>query len=153
MTETKEFSIQTATLSDLTQLRELEKICFDRDAWPFIELIAALTLPGLVRFKIDFDGRMVAFIGGDAHRTENVGWITTIGVRPEFRHMGLATQLITTCEKEMGTPVVRLSVRRANLSAQRLYDDLGYHFAEVWEGYYEDGEDALVMEKMITSVS
>lgn len=153
MTDTQNHSIQTATLSDLSQLRELEKLCFDRDAWPFIELIAALTLPGLVRLKIDIDGKMAAFIGGDTHRTENVGWITTIGVRPEFRHMGLATRLITACEQEMGMPVVRLSVRRSNLYAQRLYVDLGYRFIDVWEGYYEDGEDALVMEKSMTSVS
>lgn len=147
------YSIENATLSDLSQLRELEKLCFDKDAWPLIELIAALALPGLVRLKIDINGRMAGFIGGDAHRTDDVGWITTVGVRPELRHLGLGTQLIAACEREMQMPRVRLSVRRSNMSAQRLYADLGYHHIDVWNGYYEDGEDALIMEKILTSVS
>ena len=60
-----ELNIVTATLSDLNQVRELEKLCFDKDAWPLIELVAVLILPGLVRLKVDMDGRMAGFIGGD----------------------------------------------------------------------------------------
>ncbi len=44
---------------------------------------------------------------------------------------------------------VRLSVRRSNFGAQHLYNGLGYHHVGVWEKYYEDGEDALIMEKVI----
>jgi ribosomal-protein-alanine N-acetyltransferase len=119
--EKQNYLIETASLSDLNQLRELEKICFDKDAWPIIELVAVLILPGLVRLKIDIDGKMAAFIGGDPHRNENIGWITTVGVRPEFRRLGLATQLISACEDAMQLPSVRLSVRRSNFGAQHLY--------------------------------
>jgi ribosomal protein S18 acetylase RimI-like enzyme len=153
MTDTTPVNIEIATLSDLNRLKELEKICFDKDAWPLIELIAALALPGMVRLKIDLGEKMAAFIGGDAHRTDNVGWITTVGVRPEYRRLGLATRLIDACEREMHMPLVRLSVRRSNMEAQRLYVDLGYRHIDVWKEYYEDGEDALIMEKIITSVS
>jgi ribosomal protein S18 acetylase RimI-like enzyme len=149
MTDQSKYQIQTATLSDLNQLRELEKICFEKDAWPIIELVAVLILPGLVRYKIDIDGRMAGFIGGDAHRTEGIGWITTVGVRPEYRRLGLATQLLSACENEMKMPIVRLSVRRSNYGAQRLYTDLGYRHIDVWSRYYDDGEDALIMEKII----
>jgi ribosomal protein S18 acetylase RimI-like enzyme len=153
MTDTPDFHIEPATLSDLNQLRELEKVCFEKDAWPLIELIAALALPGMVRLKIDINGKMAAFIGGDAHRSEGLGWITTVGVRPEYRNLGLATALIAVCERDMHMPRMRLSVRRSNMSAQRLYIDLGYMHVDVWGEYYEDGEDALIMEKIITSVS
>ena len=145
----QEFKIQTAALSDLNHLRELEKICFKDDAWPLIELIAVLALPGLVRLKIDSRDQMVAFIGGDAQRSEGVGWITTVGVRPEYRRHKLATRLIEACEIEMKMPAVRLSVRRSNLSAQYLYEGLGYKFVDSWSKYYEDGEDALIMEKTL----
>ena len=144
-----QFTIENADLSDLNPLRELEKICFEKDAWPLIELVAVLVLPGLVRLKVDIDGKMAGFIGGDSHRTEGVGWITTVGVRPEYRRLKLATLLILACENAMQMPVVRLSVRRSNLGAQHLYHGLGYYHLDIWERYYEDGEDALIMEKVI----
>jgi len=153
MTEPIPYTIEKATLTDLNHLRELEKICFEKDAWPLIELIAALSFPGMVRLKIDIDGKMAGFIGGDPHRSQGLGWITTVGVRPEFRKLGLGTALIQACENEMMMPRVRLSVRRSNMEAQRLYVDLGYHHFDIWQGYYEDGEDALIMEKILTSVS
>jgi ribosomal protein S18 acetylase RimI-like enzyme len=39
------------------------------------------------------------------------------------------------------------------MAAQQLYAGLGYRFVDVWNAYYEDGEDALIMEKTIISVS
>ena len=144
-----DFPIETATLSDLNQLRELERICFEKDAWPLIELLAVLVIPGLVRLKIEIDGRMAGFIGGDARRTEGIGWITTVGVHPDYRRLGLASRLISACEEAMDMPSVKLSVRRSNFGAQHLYTGLGYQHVGIWEKYYEDGEDALIMEKVI----
>jgi len=43
-----------------------------------------------------------------------------------------------------------LSVRRSNLGAQTLYFERGYTHIEVWERYYEGGEDAFVLEKRLT---
>lgn len=147
------YPIETATLSDLNQLRELEKICFEKDAWPIVELVAVLILPGLVRLKVEVDGKLAAFIGGDSHHNEGIGWITTVGVRPEYRRLGLATMLISACEEAMQMPAVRLSVRRSNFGAQHLYVGLGYRHVGVWEKYYDDGEDALIMEKIILKSS
>jgi [ribosomal protein S18]-alanine N-acetyltransferase len=42
---------------------------------------------------------------------------------------------------------VRLSVRVSNESAIRLYLKLGYNKFGYWPSYYQDGEDALVMQK------
>jgi hypothetical protein len=35
--------IQTASLRDLSALRRLEHACFEKDAWPLLDLIAVLT--------------------------------------------------------------------------------------------------------------
>jgi ribosomal-protein-alanine N-acetyltransferase len=148
MTNSQSFTITQATFSDLNQLRELDRVCFDRDQWPLIELLAVLILPAVIRLKVDIDGVMAGFIGGDSHREEGVGWVTTIGVRPEFRRQGIATALLLACESALHMPAIRLCVRRSNLGAQRLYSDLDYHFVDVWKGYYSGGEDALIMEKL-----
>jgi ribosomal-protein-alanine N-acetyltransferase len=144
----EQFAVSQATLSDLNQLRELDRVCFEKDQWPLLELLAALLLPGMVRLKVEIDGRMAGFIGGDTHQSDDAGWITTVGVLPEFRNRGIARSLLLACEEVINTKTIRLSVRRSNLNAQRLYVELGYNYVDVWKRYYEDGEDALIMEKL-----
>jgi ribosomal-protein-alanine N-acetyltransferase len=68
-------------------------------------------------------------------------------VLPSFRRRGIAYTLLAGCEEAMGMPVVRLCVRRSNLSAQQLYQKAGYQSSGVWERYYSDREDALVLQK------
>lgn len=147
MTAEFDYELAPAVLSDLQQLGEMEKSCFPLDAWPLIEQIAALILPGMIRIKAVCDGRMIGFVGGEVKRGQGVGWITTLAVLPKYRRQGVGKVLLETCEKEMGMPYVKLSVRRGNLSAQALYFDCGYRQKDVWRKYYDGGEDALVLEK------
>lgn len=143
-----EFKIVQANIKDLSPLRELEKLCFERDAWPLLELIGVLSLPGLVRLKAVMNDTMVGFVGGDAHRDEGVGWITTIGVHPDYRRQGIALALLDACETLLEVPIIKLTVRRSNFSAIVLYTNHGYHQVDVWEKYYNDGEDGLIFEKI-----
>lgn len=106
-----------------------------------------LMLPGLVRFKAVWGGKMVGFVGGDPRPAEGIGWIATIGVFPEFRRHGIATALLKACEEEMKQPMIRLSVRRSNEAAAELYRREGYRLVDIWPRYYFDGEDGMVMEK------
>ena len=139
--------LMQAGLSDLAQMKVIDKECFPLDAWPLLELIAALILPGMVRIKAVVDGKMVGFVGGDLHRSDGVGWITTIGVLPQYQRFGIGSALLERCEKELGMPLVKLTVRRSNFGAQNLYYARGYEQVEVWKEYYEGGEDGLVLQK------
>jgi N-alpha-acetyltransferase 10/11 len=149
MDNTQKFQLSPAGLGDLSQMRIIEKACFPLDAWPLLELLAVLILPHLVKIKAEVDYKMVGFIGGDAHRGEHIGWITTLGVLPQYQRMGIASALLEQCEKEMGMPVVRLTVRKSNFTAQKLYFGRGYRQVEVWNRYYEGGEDGLILEKKL----
>jgi ribosomal protein S18 acetylase RimI-like enzyme len=141
------YQIEGAGLADFNALRALEQVCFGGDAWPWLDLVGVLVMPGLVRVKACARGRMVGFVGGDPHPAEGIGWIATLGVLPEFRRMGIATALLHECEQRMGQAVVRLSVRRSNKSAIDLYHREGYKLVDIWNQYYFDQEDALVLEK------
>ncbi len=151
--ESIDFKIVQAGIRDLSALRDMERTCFGRDAWPLIELIGVLSLPGLVRLKAVVADSMVGFVGGDAQRDEGVGWITTLCVLPDFRRKGIAVALLDACETLMNVPIVRLTVRRSNLPAILLYRNLGYHQVDVWVNYYEDGEDGLIYEKIRVGIS
>lgn len=142
------WSIQTATWRDFSQLNQLERACFpSQDWWPFWDLIAALTLPGLVRLKAVVDGGMVGFIGGERDINRKMGWVTTLGVLPPYRRQGIALALLAQCERDLAMPAIRLSVRASNQSAIDLYKQCGYGVVRLWEKYYVGGEDALVLEK------
>jgi ribosomal-protein-alanine N-acetyltransferase len=92
---------------------------------------------------------MVGFIASDIRAAEQTAWIATIGVLPEFRHRGIGTALLRTCEASLSTHRVRLNVRVSNESAIHLYQQLGYSHVGLWSKYYPDGEDALILEKKL----
>ncbi len=140
--------IQPATWRDLNSLRNLEKLCFPKDAWPLLDLVGVLTLPSVVRLKAELDGLMVGFIAGDIRRSQHMAWIATIGVLPEYRGRGIGRVLLDACEAQIQEPRIRLCVRASNQTAIQLYLDNGYTHAGKWERYYQDSEDALVMEKI-----
>lgn len=139
--------ISTASLLDLNALSRLEKACFGNDAWPLFDLVAVLTFADVVRLKAVEAGQMVGFVAGDPKPSQGLSWIATIGVLPEFRRRGIGRDLLRACEAKLTTPRVRLSVRTSNTGAIQLYELQGYERVEIWQGYYNDGGAALVMEK------
>lgn len=141
--------VEPATWRDLSPLRSLEKICFPLDLWPLWDLVGVLTFPGVVRLKAIYNGEMVGFIAADIRRTENLAWISTLGVLPAYRRHGFGTTLLRDCEAQLVVPSVRLSVRASNQAALRLYSSRGYKQHSTWSRYYSDGEDALVLEKLL----
>jgi ribosomal protein S18 acetylase RimI-like enzyme len=141
--------IEPATWRDLNALRRLEQVCFPQDLWPLFDLVGVLTFPGVVRLKVVQQGDMVGFIAADLKRHEDLAWISTLGVLPEYRRRGLGSRLLSTCEQQLPVSRVRLSVRASNQPAQQMYNKLGYVQYGVWKRYYSDGEDALVLEKKL----
>lgn len=143
--------IEPATWRDLNMLRQLEKVCFPKDAWPLWDLVGVLTLPNVVRLRAIVDGQMIGFIAGDVRPSERLAWIATIGVLPEYRGRGIGRALLQACEQRLTTPHVRLNVRISNQAAIQLYQTSGYQRGGIWPAYYQDGEDALIMEKELSS--
>lgn len=142
-----QFTIEPATWRDLSQLRDLERVCFPLDAWPLWDLIGVLTLPNVIRLKVMIEARMVGFAAVDLRPGEKTGWIATIGVLPEYRKRGIGAALLTEIEKKISLPHIRLCVRVSNHDAIHLYEQFGYQQVSTWPGYYQNGESALVMEK------
>lgn len=141
--------IQPANLLDLTALRKLEHACFDKDAWPLLDLMAVLTWPDIIRLKVVEDGEMIGFAACDPRPTQSAAWIATIAVDPRWQRRGIGRMLLRACEERVKLPRVKLSVRISNQGAISLYEQEGYQTVDVWGRYYSDEEDALVMEKTL----
>jgi ribosomal protein S18 acetylase RimI-like enzyme len=144
-----EYQIIEATWRDLGGVRHIEQECFGSEAWPLLDILAVLSLPGSVRLKAMVGSEIVGFAGGEIKGSERIGWVTTIGVLNEYRRNGIAAALLEATEKALGTQKVRLCVRQSNLSALFLYWKFGYHQVDTWKRYYQGGEDALVLERVI----
>jgi ribosomal-protein-alanine N-acetyltransferase len=139
--------IVTASILDLNALRKLENESFQKDAWPLFDLIAVLTFPEVIRLKAVEDGQMTGFIAGDPRPRDGWGWIATIAVDPRYRRRGIGRALLRACEERLGVPRSRLTVRISNQAAIAMYEKEGYTTTEIWNGYYNDGEEGMVMEK------
>lgn len=141
--------IQPASIRDLGSLRRLEHACFEKDAWPLLDLMAVLTWPDVIRLKAVDNGEMIGFVAGDSRPSQGVAWIATIGVDPAYRRRGIGLKLLRTCEERVKFPRIKLTVRISNDSAISLYKKAGYRIVDIWKKYYSDGEDGLVMEKIL----
>ncbi len=143
--------IETASIRDLAALRRLEHACFEKDAWPLLDLIAVLTWPDVIKLKAVEDDEMVGFVAGDPRPSEGASWIATIGVDPRYQRRGIGRALLHACEERITLPRVKLTVRMSNQAAISLYEKEGYRSVDIWKKYYNDGEDGLVMEKVLSN--
>jgi ribosomal-protein-alanine N-acetyltransferase len=74
--------------------------------------------------------------------------VKDLAVHPEARRAGVGSRLLDRALAALaarGAAVVKLEVRASNDVALSLYRETGFEPMRRIRGYYEDGEDALVM--------
>jgi [ribosomal protein S18]-alanine N-acetyltransferase len=135
---------------DLPEILEIE-----RDSFP------TPWSPGLFRSEMaNSISRMLVGKTVEAQGATVVGYVVfwrvadeihlhNIAVRRDLRKCGIASRLLSKairdCRPE-GARFVTLEVRRSNIPAQKLYENLGFSVKGIRRGYYTDtGEDALIM--------
>jgi ribosomal-protein-alanine N-acetyltransferase len=137
--------------SDIAELERLEQRCFP-DPWPGRFFVSELFAPA--RFQ-----RVVAEPGGVLEAYLFAAWqyldlhILKVATAPERRRRGVALRLMALAEehaREVGGETITLEVRPGNLAAIALYEALAFVTVGRRPGYYQDGEDALVMTKRVT---
>ncbi len=139
--------ISKAALGDLSAVLRLEQACFSDDAWTLLDMIWTLTSRNCVRYKAVLENDLAGFAAAEYDREKNAGWITTLGVFPQYRKKGIGQALLRACESAIPAPKMCLCVNTNNTEAIHLYMRAGYHEVRIWPGYYASGCDALVMEK------
>jgi ribosomal-protein-alanine N-acetyltransferase len=143
--------IVRATWRDTRALVQLDRRCFKAiDQFGWYEFFGLCVWPGVIALKAVDGNRIVGFIAGDPRRHEGHTIITTIGIDPDYQRRGLGERLMREVEARSTLPRLQLMVRKSNVPALHLYRKLDYAIVETWPRYYEDGEDAYVMEKNLT---
>jgi len=144
-------NIHPMTETDLEQVLALESVSF-RTPWNrdhFInEIQSPLSFPLAARTD---DGTVAGYICPMLVLDE--GQILNVAVRPEFRGTGIGGLLMRAALSEFSNrkaSFVSLEVRPSNGAAVSLYSRYGFAAVGRRKAYYEDGEDALLMELELT---
>lgn len=152
--------LRQAVVTDVDAVAALEARCFD-EPWASTAFEQFVAAPGFL-VAIDStdevstpdggppDGSLLAYVvttaAADAPRS--VAHVRNLAVVPSERRRGLARRLLTASlspYRQAGYDRVRLEVRESNAPARALYRDVGFAVVDRREGYYRDGETAVVM--------
>ena len=129
-------SVRRAKKNDLEQVLEIEKLTFS-DPWGYYNFQAALEDIFLVFAEEDISGFLVAVC---CHRDIR-GTIVKLGVRPEHRRQGIATQLLEAALRilrDRGMLEVCLIVETTRKPAIALYEKFGFEITRILHTSYED---------------
>jgi ribosomal-protein-alanine N-acetyltransferase len=136
-----ELKIEEASIRLLDDLYEVEKQCFEEEAFSKQQIGFLLGDYSAVSFVARVNSRIAGFIIGriDLIRNQPVGHIMTIDVVPDFRRRGIGRRLMLEIEsifREKGARECRLEARLGNVAALKLYERLGYKKIAVLKNYY-----------------
>lgn len=141
-----DLSIRPIRPDDLGTINRLERLCFKDPYSPhFISHLA----------RANPDTFLVAVVNGDVvgygvvNRGIDHNHLVSIAVHSHNRRRGVGTMLLHALEARLdGEKPLRLELRKSNVSALEFYRQCRFVPTGVIPGYYSDGEDAVVMEKM-----
>ena len=120
------------------------------DGWSKQMVLNSFNNGGFCGYVAKLNDNKVGFV--TATCVQDFADIESVFVNPNYRGKGIAKSLLTVLEKELkevGIQNVLLEVRSSNLPALSLYKGFGFEEISVRKKYYPDGEDALVLKKVI----
>jgi ribosomal-protein-alanine N-acetyltransferase len=132
----KVMSVRHAKKNDLEQVLEIEKLTFS-DPWGYYNFQAALEDIFLIFAEQDICGFLVAVC---CHK-DIKGTIVKLGVHPERRRQGIATQLLKEALRilrDRGMLEICLIVEITRKPAIALYEKFGFEITKIIHTSYED---------------
>lgn len=172
-------SIQRCNLACLPENYNSQFYCSHLRQWPDLALIAEDVSDSPRNQRTPFSSfqpgqqepKIVAYVLGkietrpvidyenpnySREQVETLGHVTSLAVQDDFRRLGLAKAMMTQLHHHLqhqGIKSCGLHVRTSNHAACRLYQKDGYEIAQVIPSYYQDGEDAYFMRKILPESS
>jgi ribosomal-protein-alanine N-acetyltransferase len=143
------FLIRRFEPSDFERVIAIEKEAFD-EYNPILFMAAYESFPeGFL--VAEEDGYVVGFITAVSISHLEVK-VLSIAVDKACQNRGFASMLLKSLFELLRTKAILrllLEVRLSNVHAQRLYLSLGFSRVKKIYAYYQDGEDAYLMEKLL----
>jgi ribosomal-protein-alanine N-acetyltransferase len=148
------YYIRPFRMADLDAVLAIERACFGADAYDrklFAELLG--TCGRLFLVAAAAGGVRAYMVTATAVRRATLcAELISVAVGPAWRGRGMASTLMRGTLRRLRLRRVRqfsLAVRVSNRQAQALYAKFGFARVRQLHRYYEDGEDALVLRKLL----
>ena len=140
--------IRNWKFEDILAVSNMEKECFEVEAWSYPTLVSAFENPASYGLVAQDGDELVGYgcitCAGDSADLENVAVIEG------YRRSGIGRAIVEGLlaeAKQRGTEKVFLEVRVSNVPAMSMYLKCGFAGVYARTRYYADGEDCLVMCK------
>lgn len=145
MGQTSQVTFRKMTVKDVDAVAEIEFNSFSLP-WTLEDFWYETVRNDSESIVVELDGKIVAYACawisyGDAD-------VANIAVEKSYRGQGIGGKLFAEIIRRVklrGVHGVTLEVRVSNTAAIKLYEKFGLRGVGVRKGYYEDGEDALIM--------
>ena len=137
------------TESHINTVYEIETRSFSQP-WSKNELLKELESKHAIYIVAEVKGTVAGYAG--LWHIVNEGQITNIAVDIPFRRLGVASLLLKkliSIAQEKNMIGLTLEVRVSNITAQNLYKKHGFVSEGIRKGYYDNGEDAVIMWKYL----
>ncbi|MCL2219235.1 MAG: ribosomal protein S18-alanine N-acetyltransferase [Chitinispirillia bacterium] len=140
-------TVRPAASDDLEQIYALEQTC-SQNPWSRDGLAEELSgdESTFLLLQTPDEGRIVGF--ACAHLVCGEMHILDVAIHRDYRNEGLGALLVTRLLAEADAKEAAracLEVRASNTAAIRLYEKCGFMRDGMRDGYYQDGEDAVLM--------
>jgi ribosomal protein S18 acetylase RimI-like enzyme len=144
--------IRNALPTDLDQLVLLENACFTSDKMSRQSYRTLLKKKSAAIIVGEVDNIMIASATLFFRKNSTKARLYSIAVHPTYRKFGIAATLCQQLEKvaqQHSCHSILLEVRTDNTNAIQFYEKNGYKVFDTYTAFYEDGLDALRMQKQI----
>ena len=128
--------IRTMVPSDLDRIVEIDNKVLEKPRPEYWEMKLELVekRSQISALVAELDGKVIGFIIGGASRweygvPENIGWIDTIGVDPDYQRKGIAKILFTEMTnnlKKVGVDTIITFVKRRDPILLNFFNSLGF---------------------------
>ena len=139
--------VRELSVDDLDEIVKIEQEIY-KDVWTKEAYLRDLENDIAYNYVLEHQGVIVGYYGFWV-MFDNVD-ITKVSVRKEFQGMGLSKILLQDFFeriKNLDINTVTLEVRVSNTRAINLYKSFGFDEIFIRKNYYDDGEDAYILQK------
>lgn len=133
--------------SDLDTIIEIENSIY-KDKWNKDAYLNDLVNDIAYNYVLEHEGIIIGYYGFWV-MFDNID-ITKVSIRKEFQGKGLSKILMEDLFSRIASldiVSITLEVRVSNIRAINLYSKFGFKEISVRKKYYQDGEDAIIMQK------
>ncbi len=141
-----DYLVRPMVLEDINDVIKAEEEAFD-SSLGFDMLYTELKMnPFAYYFVLEVDEKFGGYIGSwiEKDHSEIINFL----IVPEYQGNGFGSLLLSfliDLVKAIGAPSISLEVRESNEKAISLYEKFGFKYSHTRNGYYRNGENALVL--------